>query len=261
MKLPIYQVDAFAEKPFGGNPAAICPLDEWLSDEMMQSIAIENNLSETAFLVGGEGAYDLRWFTPAHEVNLCGHATMATAHVVFNNLEPGSRDVRFSTRSGEFFVKQDGDKLFMSFPSIENQPTVAPEGLVDALGVQIEETMTSSQDLMTVVTHADGVVNLDPDYDFIARNVRERGLIVTAPGDDCDFVSRFFAPQAGIKEDPVTGSAHCQLVPYWSKRLGKTKLLARQVSARGGTLYCENASDRVLLGGKTIPFLEGTITI
>ncbi len=261
MKLPIYQVDAFAEKPFGGNPAAICPLDEWLSDEMMQSIAIENNLSETAFLVGGEGAYDLRWFTPAHEVNLCGHATMATAHVVFNNLEPGSRDVRFSTRSGEFFVKQDGDKLFMSFPSIENQPTVASEGLLDALGVQIEETMTSSQDLMTVVTHADGVVNLDPDYDFIARNVRERGLIVTAPGDDCDFVSRFFAPQAGIKEDPVTGSAHCQLVPYWSKRLGKTKLLARQVSARGGTLYCENASDRVLLGGKTIPFLEGTITI
>ena len=186
---------------------------------------------------------------------------MATAHVVFNNLEPGSRDVRFSTRSGEFFVKQDGDKLFMSFPSIENQPTVASEGLLDALGVQIEETMTSSQDLMTVVTHADGVINLDPDYDFIARNVRERGLIVTAPGDDCDFVSRFFAPQAGIKEDPVTGSAHCQLVPYWSKRLGKTKLLARQVSARGGTLYCENASDRVLLGGKTIPFLEGTITI
>ncbi len=261
MQIPLYQVDAFAEKPFGGNPAAICPLEEWPDDDVMQSIAVENNLSETAFLVGGDGAYDLRWFTPAHEVDLCGHATMASAHVVFNNLEPGRQEVRFSTRSGDLFVSQDGDRLLMSFPAIENQPVATPAGLSEALGTAIEETLTSSQDLIAVVGDAETVKNLDPDYEFIAANVRERGLIITASGDDCDFVSRFFAPQAGIKEDPVTGSAHCQLVPYWSKRLGKKTMIARQVSARGGTLYCEDASGRVMLGGKTIPFLEGTITL
>ena len=261
MKIPIYQIDAFAEKPFAGNPAAICPLDEWLGDDVMQFIAIENNLSETAFLVGGGGSYDLRWFTPAHEVDLCGHAALASAHVVFNSLEPERQEVSFSTRSGELLVKRDGDRLTMSFPTIENQPIATPEGLSQAIGIEIEQTLTSSQDLMAVVDNADTVINLDPDYEFIATKVRERGLIVTAPGDDCDFVSRFFAPQAGIKEDPVTGSAHCQLVPYWAARLGKKNLLAKQVSTRGGTLYCEDASGRVMLSGRTIPFLEGTITL
>jgi len=261
MKIPLYQVDAFAEKPFAGNPAAICPLDDWLEDDLMQSIAVENNLSETAFLVGGDGTYDLRWFTPAHEVDLCGHATLASAHVVFNTLEPDCDEVRFSTRSGDLFVKRDGGKLTMSFPAIENQPVATPAGLAEAIGAEIEQTLTSPQDLMVVVDSAETVKNLQPDFAFIAGEIRERGLIVTAPGDDCDFVSRFFAPQAGIKEDPVTGSAHCQLVPYWSARLGKKNLLARQLSARGGTLTCEDASGRVMLGGKTIPFLEGTITL
>ena len=261
MKLPIYQIDAFAEKPFGGNPAAVCPLDEWLDDEQMQSIAIENNLSETAYLVGGDGAYELRWFTPAHEVDLCGHATLASAHVVFNNLEPDCQEVTFSTRSGDLFVRRDGDRLLMSFPAIDNQPVATPEGLAVAIGTEIEQALTSSQDMMVVVSDAGTVRNLNPDYNFIATRIRERGLIVTAPGDDCDFVSRFFAPGGGIDEDPVTGSAHCQLVPYWSARLGKKILLARQLSSRGGTLYCEDAAGRVMLAGRTIAFLEGTITL
>ncbi len=260
-QIPIYQIDAFAERPFGGNPAAVCPLDEWLDDDVMQSIAVENNLSETAFLVGGNGVYDLRWFTPAYEVDLCGHATLATSHVVFNILEPDCQEIRFSTRSGELIVRRDGERQLMSFPAIENQPIATPEGLADAIGVEIEQTFTSSQDLMVIVDNAESVLNLNPDYEFIETTLRERGLIVTAPGDDCDFVSRFFAPHAGIKEDPVTGSAHCQLVPYWSERLGKKTLLARQISARGGTLYCEDAGGRIMLAGKTIPFLEGTITL
>ena len=261
MKIPLYQIDAFAEQPFAGNPAAVCPLDAWLGDDVMQSIAIENNLSETAFLVGGGGAYDLRWFTPAHEVDLCGHATLASAHVVLNTLEPDCDEVRFSTRSGDLFIKRDGERLLMSFPAIENTPTQTPEGLEQAIGINIEQTLTSNQDLMVVVADVQAILNLDPDFDFLATQIKERGLIVTAPGDDCDFVSRFFAPQAGIKEDPVTGSAHCQMVPFWSARLGKKSLLARQLSTRGGTLYCEDAGDRVMLAGKTIPFLEGAITL
>lgn len=261
MKLPLYQVDAFAEKPFAGNPAAICPLDDWLDDDVMQSIAIENNLSETAFLVGGNGAYDLRWFTPAQEVDLCGHATMASAHVVLNTLEPDCDEVRFSTRSGDLFVRRDGEKLLMDFPAIASQPVATPEGLAEALGAEIEQTFTSSQDMMAVFADAETIRNLKPASDFLKVEIRERALIVTAPGDDCDFVSRFFAPKEGIREDPVTGSAHCQLVPYWSKRLGKKTLLARQLSARGGTLYCEDADSRVMLAGRTVPFLEGMITI
>lgn len=261
MRIPLYQIDAFAERPFGGNPAAVCPLAGWLEDHVMQSIAIENNLSETAFLVGGDGAYDLRWFTPGCEVDLCGHATLGAAHVVLNTLEPGRQEVRFSTRSGDLFVERTGQRLLMDFPAIENQPVQTPDGLATALGVEIEQTLTSIQDLMVVVADSQAVQNLDPDYHFIATQIKERGLIVTAKGDDCDFVSRFFAPGAGINEDPVTGSAHCQLVPYWSERLAKKSILAKQLSRRGGTLYCEDAGGRVMLGGKTISFLEGMITI
>ncbi len=261
MELPLYQVDAFANGPFSGNPAAICPLTAWLDDDIMQSIAIENNLSETAFLVGGHGAYDLRWFTPAHEVDLCGHATLASAYTVFNQLEPECRNVCFSTRSGDLFVTRDGDLLTMNFPVIDNQPIPTPDGLAAAIGADISQTLTSQQDMIAVVGDAETVRTLDPDYDFIAAQVKERGLIVTAPGDDCDFVSRFFAPAAGIKEDPVTGSAHCQLVPYWAKVLGKETLLARQLSARGGTVHCGLEGDRVMLSGKAIPYLQGTISI
>jgi len=260
-KIPLYQVDAFAERPFSGNPAAICPLDDWLGADVMQSIALENNLSETAFLVGGDGAYDLRWFTPTCEMDLCGHATLASAHVVFNALEIDCKEVCFSTRSGDLIVKRDGERLLMSFPAIENQPIEPIIGLAEAIGVEIEQTLTSTQYQMVVLGNAEMVEKLQPDIGFIAANVHKGELIVTAPGDDCDFVSRFFAPGAGIDEDPVTGSAHCQLVPYWSGRLGKKTLLARQLSARGGTLYCEDAGGRVMLGGRTIHFLEGTITI
>ncbi len=264
MELPLYQIDAFAERPFTGNPAAICPLDDWLGDDVMQSIAMENNLSETAFLVGGEGVYELRWFTPVHEVNLCGHATLASAHVVFNTLEPGCADVRFSTRSGDLFVTREGDHLRMNFPAIDNQPVATPEGLADALGFEIEQTLTSIQDMIAVVADAESVVNMEPDFAFIAAHVQDRGLIVTALGDRAsgyDFVSRFFAPAAGIDEDPVTGSAHCQLVPYWADRLGKTTFVARQMSARGGIVHCDLEGERVNLAGKAIPYLRGTISI
>ncbi len=192
MEYPLYQIDAFADGPFTGNPAAVCPLQSWLADDVMQSIAIENNLSETAFLVGGDGAYDLRWFTPSHEVNLCGHATLASAHVVFNSLEPDCQNIRFSTRSGDLFVTRDGDLLTLNFPAIDNQPMATPTGLAEAIGADITETLTSSQDMIAVVADAATVQNLDPDFQLIATHVRERGLIVTAPGEATsgyDFVS------------------------------------------------------------------------
>jgi len=264
MQIPLYQVDAFADRPFTGNPAAICPLDAWLDDGVMQSIALENNLSETAFLVGGDGVYDLRWFTPVNEVNLCGHATLASAYVVFTTLEPDCTDVRFSTRSGDLMVRRDGDRLTMSFPAIENQPIATPAGLADAIGAEIEQALTSHQDMIALVANAETVRTLQPDFSCIAKNVSERGLIVTAPGnenDDFDFVSRFFAPAAGIDEDPVTGSAHCQLAPYWAGRLGKEALIARQLSPRGGTVYCRLDGERVMLSGTAIPYLQGTISI
>ena len=264
MQIPLYQVDAFADRPFTGNPAAICPLDAWLDDGVMQSIALENNLSETAFLVGGDGVYDLRWFTPVNEVNLCGHATLASAYVVFTTLEPDCTDVRFSTRSGDLMVRRDGDRLTMSFPAIENQPIATPAGLADAIGAEIEQALTSHQDMIALVANAETVRTLQPDFSCIAKNVSERGLIVTAPGnenDDFDFVSRFFAPAAGIDEDSVTGSAHCQLAPYWAGRLGKETFIARQLSPRGGTVYCRLDGDRVMLSGTAIPYLQGTISI
>ena len=264
MDLPLYQIDAFADGPFTGNPAAVCPLQSWLDDNIMQSIAMENNLAETAFLVGGDGAYGLRWFTPTQEMDLCGHATLASAHVVMNMLEPDCQEVRFSTRSGDLFVNRDEERLRMSFPVIENQPVPTPDGLAAALGMAVEQTLTSNQDLMAVVSDADAVRKMEPDVDFIATRISERGLIITAPGEagsGIDFVSRFFAPEAGIVEDPVTGSAHCQLVPFWSARLGKEALVARQLSARGGTLYCGLDGDRVMLSGKTTPYLHGTISI
>lgn len=260
MKIPLYHVDAFAERPFTGNPAAVCPLEEWLEDDVMLSIAMENNLSETAFLVGGECSYDLRWFTPGCEVDLCGHATLASAYVVFNNLEPDCTEVRFSTRSGDLFVNRNGDNLTMSFPALTATPCDIPDGLANALGVDISEAHDSHY-LMVLVKDVDTVRALEPDFEFIGTKIDWRGVLVTAPGEDCDFVSRFFGPAVGINEDPVTGSAHCISAPYWAKKLGKNKLLARQLSKRGGTLTCEVDGDRVFLTGKAIPYLEGEITL
>jgi predicted PhzF superfamily epimerase YddE/YHI9 len=270
MKLPIYQIDAFASAVFAGNPAAVCPLDRWLPDATMQSIAAENNLAETAFFVpradgagpgGSSGGrdYDLRWFTPEAEVDLCGHATLASGHVLFTALEPGRASVTFHSRSGPLTVRREGELLAMDFPS---QPAVRcdpPPGLGQALGGNPAEVW-KARDLMAVFDSEHTVRGLTPSFDRI-RALGVFGVMATAPGGEVDFVSRFFAPLMGIPEDPVTGSAHCTLVPYWAKRLGKSRLAARQVSRRGGDLLCEDRGERVSMAGRAVQYLEGRIEI
>lgn len=259
MKIPIYQVDAFTSRVFSGNPAAVCPLEAWLPDPTLQAIAAENNLSETAYLVGRGGEYAIRWFTPATEVDLCGHATLASAHVVFSRLETGLAELHFSSRSGPLSVTRDGDLLSLDFPARPPAPCPAPAGLAEALG-QPPRQVLAARDLMAVYDDEGVVRGLRPDMGRIAA-LDTFAVIVTAPGRDCDFVSRFFAPAKGVPEDPVTGSAHCALIPYWSRRLGKARLHARQVSARGGELYCELRGDRVAIAGRAAPYLEGTIEV
>jgi PhzF family phenazine biosynthesis protein len=260
MKLRLYQVDAFASRVFAGNPAAVVPLEAWLDDATLQGIATENNLSETAFLVGGQGEYDIRWMTPALEVDLCGHATLASAWVVFNELEPGQTEVLFRSKSGPLRVVAKGENLALDFPSRPPEPAEAQHGpLAEALGRAPAATL-SSRDLMAVYEREDEVGALAPDMGQLVT-FAVTGVIATAPGNDCDFVSRFFAPAYGIPEDPVTGSAHCTLVPYWAKRLGKTSLHARQISPRGGELFCEDRGDRVEIAGHAVKYLEGTIEI
>jgi PhzF family phenazine biosynthesis protein len=259
MILTLYQVDAFTSRLFAGNPAAVCPLESWLEDGLMQSIALENNLSETAFFVRNGGVYDLRWFTPACEVGLCGHATLASAFVVFEYLDPTAKVVRFQTRSGELRVRRNGDLLVMDFPARPAQPCDLSSALAAALGKPPRELMAARDYLAVYDSEAD-VRALAPDMRALAALDRF-AIIVTAPGKDADFVSRFFAPARGVDEDPVTGSAHCTLVPYWANRLGKTRLHARQVSARGGELWCELAGDRVFLSGRAVRYLEGTVSI
>ena len=259
MQIPIYQVDAFSGRAFAGNPAAVCPLESWLADEQMQSIAAENNLSETAFCVPEGDGYRLRWFTPATEVDLCGHATLASAFVVFRHLEPQLERVLFQTLSGQLIVSRSGDRLTMDFPS---RPPVAVEAhpqLIPALGLQPKEVL-AARDYMVVYETAEQVRALKPDMARLTE-VDRFAVIVTAPGRDCDFVSRFFAPAHGVPEDPVTGSAHCTLIPYWSRRLGKKQLFARQVSPRGGELWCEDCGERVHISGQAVEFLSGTITL
>lgn len=257
--LPIYQVDAFTAEVFRGNPAAVCPLPEWLPDPVMQSIAAENNLAETAFFVGGSGRYHLRWFTPAVEVDLCGHATLASAFVLFHHLEPHLEEVRFESRSGPLFVRRDGDWLTLDFPSLPPERLEPPAGLAEALDTAPREVWASADYLAVLGSEAE-VRALRPDQAALSQLDR-RGVIVTAPGEDCDFVSRFFAPNCGIPEDPVTGSAHCVLAPYWAERLGKTELRARQVSARGGEIRCRLEGDRVHLSGQAVLYLRGEITV
>ncbi|MHB1084531.1 MAG: PhzF family phenazine biosynthesis protein [Thiobacillus sp.] len=268
MKLKQYQVDAFATRAFEGNPAAVCPLESWLDDGLLQAIAEENNLSETAFFVPSETGYQLRWFTPVKEVDLCGHATLAAAHILFEKLAYAQSAITFETRSGDLFVRRNGQKIEMDFPASLLKPCAIPAMLVEGLGVRPLEVWTA-EDYMAVFDSEATIRAITPNPALLSQ-LDLRGVIITAPaskiGDsnrnsaEVDFVSRMFAPKYGIPEDPVTGSAHCALAPYWATRLGKTRLNARQVSRRGGTLTCEVNADRVILSGHAVTFMEAEIT-
>lgn len=259
MDLPVYQIDAFTDAVFGGNPAAVCPLEDWLDTALMQSIAAENNLSETAFFVPSGGGYDLRWFTPAIEVELCGHATLASAFLIFERFAPELDLIRFQTRSGELSVARRDGLMFLDFPSYPGTAVDCPEALSRGLDNSPAEVIEGPNYMAAFAAESD-IAALEPDMDALEA-LHPRGVIATAPGDSCDFVSRFFGPSFGVPEDPVTGSAHCMLTPYWSKRLGKERLEARQISARGGRLLCEDRGDRVGIGGRAVMYMEGTITV
>jgi predicted PhzF superfamily epimerase YddE/YHI9 len=259
MKLPLYQVDAFTRRMFGGNPAAIVLLDEWLPDETLQAIAAENNLAETAFVIPRSEVSPLRWFTPGMEVDLCGHATLATAYVLFRHRFPSLDRITFSTRSGNLIVARDGDLLRMDFPSRPGRAVEISDQIVSAVGMRPREALLA-RDLLVIFEREEEVRAFRPGFERIA-SVDAFALIISAPGDTVDFVSRFFAPRAGVPEDPVTGSAHCTLVPYWAARLGKPKLVAKQLSARGGDLSCELRGDRVLISGNAVEYLRGEIDV
>jgi predicted PhzF superfamily epimerase YddE/YHI9 len=258
MKLRLFQIDAFTSRLFAGNPAAVCPLERWLDDPIMQSIAAENNLSETAFLVRSGSEYQLRWFTPVVEVDLCGHATLASAFVVFRHLEPERREISFATKSGPLRVMRDRDRLRMDFPARRPELCDEPALLAEGLGSKPLEVL-EARDYLAIYRSEDDVRALQPHMQHLLH--LERNVIVSAPGSEVDFVSRFFAPRAGVPEDPVTGSAHCTLVPYWAKRLGKTSLHAWQVSRRGGELFCEDRAERVWIAGHAVEYFNGTISL
>ncbi len=261
MRIPIYQVDAFASRVFAGNPAAVCPLDAWPDDGLLQGVAAENNLSETAFLVPADDGFELRWFTPACEVELCGHATLASAFVLFERRGWTGESIRFHTRwSGDLVVGRCDGRLEMDFPSRPPRPVDVPADLEAALGARPERVLGSVEDLLVVLPDERTVRRLEPDMAALGR-LEWRGVIVTARGGDCDLVSRFFGPQVGIPEDPVTGSAHCVLTPYWSEVLGRKELRARQVSRRGGEILCRDRGERVLLAGEAALYLEGRIEV
>ncbi|MDR2698026.1 MAG: PhzF family phenazine biosynthesis protein [Holophagales bacterium] len=266
MRLPIHQIDAFAEHPFEGNPAAVMPLENWLPDSLMQSIAMENQLSETAFFVplselsDGSNDFHIRWFTPANEVDLCGHATLASAWLILNELRPDRQSVKFQSQSGSLEVTKDGDWLALDFPRRPGTPV--PEhipALAETLGVKPAEALLS-RDLMAVLETEDQVRNLNPDF-LSMTALPGFGVIATAVGKNVDFISRCFFPQDGIPEDPVTGSAHSTLIPYWSERLNKTHMDAIQASRRGGGLRCEDRGERVLIAGKAVKVMEGVMII
>jgi PhzF family phenazine biosynthesis protein len=260
MQLSMYQVDAFASRLFSGNPAGICPLEHWLPDETLQAIAAENNLSETAFYIPNGKGYGLRWFTPGIEVDLCGHATLATAHVILAiRREAEGPRVAFQSKSGELVVEREGDLYAMDFPARPPVECAVDPGLIEALGAT-PLLILGARDYLCVFESEQEVRSLAPNMEKLMA-IDRFGFIVTAPGSDCDFVSRFFAPAKGVPEDPATGSAHCTLIPYWSKRLGKAKLHARQVSKRGGELWCEHRGERVKIAGHAVKYLEGTIDI
>jgi PhzF family phenazine biosynthesis protein len=259
MKVLIYQVDAFTGKVFSGNPAAVCPLEDWLEDRTMQAIAAENNLPETAFFVLDVEGYRIRWFTPQSEVDLCGHATLASAFVLFNYIDKTLSEVTFDSKSGPLTVACEGELLCMDFPSQPAELCPAPREIAKGLGVEPMEVLRS-EDYLAVLQGEDEVAKLKPDMGSL-KKLDLRGVIATAQGKEVDFVSRFFAPKFGIDEDPVTGSSHCALIPYWSAKLGKQKLHALQVSQRGGELFCEDRGDRVLISGRVVKFMEGFISL
>jgi len=261
MTIPIYQADAFTDQLFGGNPAAICPLTEWLPAETMQKIAAENNIAETAYFVKQDDGYGLRWFTPELEIDLCGHATLATAHILFTELAYSGASIKFYTqKAGTLVVTKNGDKYTLDFPSRPPQAVVAPAELLAALGGKTPVEVLKSRDYFLVYETEQDIRDIKPNFNLLAT-VNTIGVIVTAVGDKADFVSRFFAPAAGINEDPVTGSAHCNLIPYWAEKLGKDKLHAYQISSRKGELWCENKGERVLMAGKAVTYLKGEIYI
>ena len=261
MKIPIWQVDAFAAQTFAGNPAAVCLLEDWLADGALQAIAAENNLSETAFLVPRSGEFELRWFAPAKEVALCGHATLAAAKVLFDLRGWEEKEIRFYTRQrGVLTVAKRGEWFEMDFPALPARPVATPPGLAAALGAEPRQVLASTDDWLAVLDDEAAVRNLKPDLAAV-KKFNCRCVVPTARGDRADFVSRAFAPRYGIPEDPVTGSAHCALAPYWAGVLGKDELRAFQVSARGGEVRCRIAGDRVKLAGQAVVYSEGTICV
>ncbi len=263
--LSLFQVDAFADKPFEGNPAAVVPLESWLPDDKLLAIAAENNLAETAFFVAVDQGYELRWFTPSIEVPLCGHATLASAHVLYAHLGYDGADIRFQTKSGELTVSREGDLYAMDFPANPARPTMASDALTEALGAK-PVMVLKGKNFLAVFDDMHAVAALTPDLARLTTFSVEAkmGVIATAPGDEglgWDCASRFFAPHVGIAEDPVTGSAHTTIVPFWAKRLGKPDITARQISKRGGTLFCTADGDRVIMRGRAADYLVGTITV
>jgi len=259
MKIRQYQVDAFASRVFEGNPAAVCPLDAWLDDTLLLAIANENNLSETAFFVSSERGFQLRWFTPVAEVDLCGHATLAAAHVIFEILGYTKKLIVFETRSGDLVVKSNDGLLTMDFPAIKPLSCPIPDGLAEGLGLTPVDVL-AADDYIAVFQSQEIVQALSPNLSKL-QELGLRGVVVTAPGEEVDFVSRFFAPKLGVPEDPVTGSTHCELAPYWASRLGKNALQARQVSKRGGNLQCWVQGNRVVLSGRAVTFMVAEINL
>lgn len=260
MKIPLYQADAFTSKVFRGNPAAVCLLDNWIEDSLLQNIAAENNLSETAFFVRKKDYFEIRWFTPQVEVNLCGHATLASAHVIYRHLGFKGDEITFQSKSGLLKVTKSGDSLVLDFPASKISSAIIKKELSKGLGKIPVSVYKSGQKLLALFEDERTILDIQPDFEKL-KSVDYMGVIVTAPGEKVDFVSRFFAPRVGINEDPVTGSAHTLLIPFWAERLGKTKLKATQISSRTGELDCEHKGDRVLIAGQAVTYLIGEISV
>jgi PhzF family phenazine biosynthesis protein len=260
MLIPFYQVDAFTDRLFGGNPAGVCPLQQWLADDVMQQIAMENNLSETAFFIPKDEGFHIRWFTPKVEVNLCGHATLASAHVIFQYLGYNSGQVSFESRSGILNVRKEGDLLVLDFPANKPQRTGLPSDFVQSLNITPIQCYRGGEDYLLLYKSQQEIEALIPDFGRLEKT-DARAVIVTAAGDKVDFVSRFFAPRVGVDEDPVTGSAHTVLIPFWAEKLAKTEMKALQLSKRGGKLFCRLRDDRVDIGGIAVTYLKGEISL
>ncbi len=261
MQLQIFQVDAFTDRIFGGNPAAVCPLKNWLPDDVMQQIAMENSVAETAFFISANDGFEIRWFTPEIEMDLCGHATLAAAHVIARHLNPKLSSLNFHSKSGILSVTVEDELLSLDFPSRRPEPSDVPQIVLDAIQVEPIEIL-KSRDYVLVFETEEIIKNMKPNQGILDQiNLDPGGIVVTAKGNDVDFVSRFFTPQASIFEDPVTGSAHCSLIPYWSQKLGKKSMIALQLSSRGGALQCQDLGERILISGRAVTYLEGKITV